>query len=52
MSLMFFWVATGADSSGEPDQVPHPALAAAAGQAVSGKAWLTGTELALPQPVL
>lgn len=44
--------AAGPDSPGEPDQVPHPALAAAAGQALPGEAWLAGVELALPQPDL
>lgn len=42
----------GPDSPGEPHEVPHPALPAAAGEAVPGKAWLSGVELALPQPVL
>lgn len=42
----------GPDSPGEPNQIPHPALPAAAGEAVPGKAWLAGVELALPQPVL
>lgn len=44
--------AAGPNSPGEPDQVPHPALAAAAGQALPGEAWLAGVELALPQPDL
>lgn len=38
----------GADSPGEPHQVPHPAGPAAAGEALPGQAWLP----ALPQPVL
>lgn len=42
----------GPDPPGEPHQVSHTALAAAAGEAVSGEAWLSGVELALPQPVL
>lgn len=42
----------GPDSPGEPDQVPHPALAAAAGEALPGEAGLSGVELALRQPVL
>lgn len=42
----------GPDSPGESNQIPHPALPAAAGEAVPGKAWLSGVELALPQPVL
>lgn len=52
MIYLFISPPIGPDSPGEPNQIPHPALAAAAGEAVPGEAWLSGVELALPQPVL
>lgn len=48
LSSLYSLPLPGANSPGEPHQVPHPAGPAAAGEALPGQAWLP----ALPQPVL